>query len=527
MSRPKSRDFSERARTLRTLARPNLLHEPEVHGTFHFVQGESLGAEDRLPRAWEVLAFLVTVLFMLWPVAINQAPFYASDSASYIRGGELGFKTGELIIEQWLLPAAPSKTTAKFAVDPNAIVADAIAKSGGARSAIYSVAAYLLRAPGNSLLALAIFQAAIVAFMICCLRHFLAPGSRFWPSIGASGAIALLTSASWYSVYAMPDILAGVGISASLVLTVFFERVRTSLRVALLLLIAFCITAHGSHLPIVVLSLAAGAAASSRLGSRTEISLLPRAAWFAGPVLLATVAMLATSYIAFGEFSLAPKRYPIQLARSVADGPGAWYLHDHCAIEHYAVCEVFGPNPPREVHDFLWGPNGVRYRATPDQMDRIRAEEGTIVRRAALAYPAEQIGRSLGNGVLQLLEFGPGDLVFGQRMSGAERVSPVQVSLDRPGLRAAGKILTYASFIGSVVFLAIIRRRLTIAEISALGVVAAGLLANAAVCGALSGVADRYQGRVAWVLPAVAVMILLRVRGRRSRPATSAKVMLA
>ena len=520
------------------LPHPILLRTIEVHGNTSSVHNGNPVDEDGLrapgvtpatgmPSDREILAFVVTLIFLLWPVAINRAPFYASDSASYIRAGELGFKTSELIVDRWLRPATASTTPADSAANPNAIVAGAIAKSGGTRSAIYSVAVYLFRAPGNSLLSLAILQAGAVAFVISCLRRLLAPGSRFWPSIGASAAIAILTSASWYSGYAMPDILAGVAISGSLILTVFFERIRTGPRVALVLLIAFCITAHGSHLPIVVVTLVAGAVASWRLSGRPEVSVFPRALWCASPVVLAIVAMLGTSYVAFGEFSLAPKRYPIQLARSVADGPGAWYLHDHCATEHYAICEVFGPNPPREVQDFLWGPNGVRYRATAEQMDRIRAEEGTIVRRAALAYPVQQIGQSAANVFLQLVEFGPRYLVFGQKMSGGERITPVQVSSDRPWLKAVGKILIYASFIGSVLFLAIVRRRLTTAEISALCAVAAGLLANAAVCGILSGVADRYQGRVAWVLPAVAFMVLLRVRGGRSRPVTSAKVMLA
>ena len=98
--------------------------------------------------------------------------------------------------------------------------------------------------------------------------------------------------------------------------------------------------------------------------------------WFGSPLLLAVVALLGTSYAAFGEWSLAPKRYPIGLARSISDGPGYWYLRDHCATEHFAICEIYGTNPPRKVNDFLWGPNGVRYRATPEQMERIRAEEG-------------------------------------------------------------------------------------------------------------------------------------------------------
>jgi len=459
---------------------------------------------------------------MLWPLAINRAPFYASDSASYLRGGELGFNTALMMLG----PPERSSRTAP-AKDLKQIIEDALSKSGGARSPIYSVAAYLLRAPGNSLLTLTVIQAAAAAFMLWLLRRAMAPGSGLAASLSAGAAVAVLTSAAWYSAYAMPDILAGVLISAILLMTVFIDRFGIVLRIALAVLIAFCITTHGSHLLIAIPTLLAGGIASSRLRTGSA-SVLRRTAWFASPIVLAMAAMLGTSYFAFGELSLAPKRYPIQLARSIADGPGAWYLRDHCATEHYAICELYGPNPPTSVHEFLWGPDGVRNRATPEQMDRIRAEEGTIVRRATLAYPTVQIRRSATNVLLQFIRFGPRDLIFGTRMVGmGQQVSLMPVESDRPVLKAIGKLLIYASFIASILLLVIIRRRLTSREIGALAVVGVGLAANAAVCGILSGVADRYQGRVAWVLPAVAAMILLRVLGDGKNAVTTAKVALA
>jgi hypothetical protein len=243
---------------------------------------------------------------------------------------------------------------------------------------------------------------------------------------------------------------------------------------------------------------------------------LRRAAWFASPLVLAVLGLLGTSYAAFGEASLAPKRYPIQLARSVADGPGYWYLRDHCGSEHYAICEIYGTNPPRKVGDFLWGPNGVRYRATPEQMERIRAEESMIVRRAAIAYPMDQLRRSVTNTVLQLFEFGPKELIFGVRLTGGNP-DLTQAYPDRPTLKAVGKALMYFGFVGSVVLLIALRRRLTSAEIAALAVALVGLLANAAVCGGLSGVAERYQARVAWIVPALAFAIAARLWSARAQ----------
>ncbi len=224
---------------------------------------------------------------------------------------------------------------------------------------------------------------------------------------------------------------------------------------------------------------------------------------------------------------MAPKRYPIQLARSVADGPGAWHLRDHCATERYAICEIFGPDPPRKVGEFLWSRNGVRYRATPEQMDRIRAEEGIIVRRAAMEYPVEQVRRSATNIVRQLVVFGPDDLVLGERLVGRDDPSLTTVHTDRLWLKGTIELIVYLSFAVCILLLFTIRRRLRPLEIAAIAVVTTGLLANAALCGILSAVTDRYQGRVAWLLPALTIFIILRIRSESELATRPAKAALA
>lgn len=469
----------------------------------------------------EILVFVATLLLMLWPLAINGAPFYSADSASYLHGGAFGFSTGLLIIGQWWHSLFETASAA-VATDPKAVVATAIAKSGGARSVIYSLTAYVLRIPGSSLLALAVAQAGVVVLVLTWLRRIIAASTDVRSSFAFGTAIAVLTTAPWYAAYAMPDIFAGIAIAGSLALTVFFDRISLAVRLGLAFLTAFCITAHSSHLLIAFSTLLAGGAANLWLKRVSMADALGKAFWFASPLVVAVIALLATSYAAFGEASLAPKRYPIQLARSVADGPGAWYLRDHCATEKYAICEVFGSNPPRKVNDFLWGHNGVRYRATPAQMERIRAEESMIVRRAAMEYPSNQIGRSVRNSFAQFFEFGLKGLVFGETMLAGEDPTISTASDDRPGLRSAGEVVIYASFFGSVLMLLHFRRRLKREEVAAISVAFIGLVANATVCGTLSGVTDRYQGRVAWVIPALASLIALRIWNERQPVRTTA-----
>lgn len=473
-------------------------------------------------RSRVVATFLASWLLLLWPLLLNGGPFYSDDSGSYLRGGEFGFNTGLLILDNWWHSlTAPTGPAPAAGGDPNAIVASAIAESGGTRSVIYSVLSYVLRAPGISLLTLAIAQAGAVAFVLTIFQRVIASRASFRDRLAASAGVALLTPAAWHAAYAVPDILAGIAIAGAALLTIFFDRLAPILSLVLVLLIAFCITAHGSHLPVAFVTLLAGFAARIWLDRPSLASTFRRAILFLSPVAIAVIALLATSYIAFGELSLAPKRYPIQLARSVADGPGAWHLRDHCATERYAICEVLGANPPRDVGDFLWGKNGVRLRATPEQMERIRAEESTIVRRAALEYPMHQLRRSVTNTVQQFFAFGPDDLTFGLALVGRADPALVQSRPDRPVIKDVGKLLVYLSFAASVVALIGFRRRLQSTEVAAIGVVLVGLMANAAVCGILSAVTPRYQGRVAWVLPAIAVVVLLRLWSERRSSATS------
>lgn len=473
------------------------------------------------------VAYFVTLLFLLWPFTVNGGPFYMEDSTSYLRGGALGFHTGLLILDNWWQSLFGAPAVHQTGADPHAVVTVLISQSGGVRSLIYSVVTYILRGPYDALVPLVVVQTAAVALVISFLKRLVDPDGGVMTAVLVAAGAAFLTSAPWYAAYAVPDILAGVMIAGAVALTVLFERTTLAIRSTLVLLVAFCMTTHGSHLPLGLCVLVAGASANFWLHRNSPERRLKRLVWFSSPFVLAVAALLGTSYFAFGQASLSPKRYPILLARSVADGPGAWYLREHCATERYAICEVFGPNPPRKVGDFLWSKGGVRYHASPEQMERIRAEESVIVRRAAFEYPVEQFRRSAGNGLNQLVKFGPQGLIFGVKLVGGEDPTLVQVRADRPLLRNIAEVAIYFGFAASIMLLLVFRGRLTRVEIAAVGVATVGLIANAAICGALSGVTDRYQGRVAWVLPVLAMIILLRALCERRPVATSRKVALA
>ena len=390
---------------------------------------------------------------------------------------------------------------------------------------IYSVATYLLRAPGISLLLLAIAQAGAVAFTLTMLRSQIAPRSSFALSTAVAAAVAFLTSAAWYAAYVVPDILAGVAIASAAILTLFFDRIGLITRLALVMLIG-------------LLHQRARQPSSNRFryprGGRCRQSVvatavvlatgLRRALWFLSPIIIAVIALLSTSYLAFGELSLAPKRYPIQLARSVADGPGAWHLRDHCATERYAICEIFGPNPPRRRRRIPLGrgrrPLSRDTRA--DGADPRRGKHHRPSRGTGISWPSDTPIGDEHVSTADHVRAGRFDLRIRNGRAETTRRASVQPPTGRPS-SSIGQLLIYFGFVGAFVLLFVMRRRLQPTEIAAVAVVSVGLLANAAVCGSLSGVTDRYQGRVAWVLPALALIILLRVGLAASQPPPTRK----
>lgn len=460
--------------------------------------------------------FLLLTVVLLWPLTLNGHPFYVADSASYLRGGATGFDTGMLMVREWWqgLFASPGGSASIADGGSSAVVTTAVGQAGGTRSLIYSLIAYLLRMPGHSLLALVVFQATAVAFVVLLAQRLVAPHASNHGPLAMMACTTILTPVAWSAATAMPDILAGVALFGSIPLTLYLERLSLVERIGLVLLLALAIAAHVSHLPVALATLAIGAALRFRLRRPQRAEAMREAYWFLGAPLLALAALLAASYVGFGAASVVPKRYPILLARSVADGPGLRYLQEHCAIEGYSVCEVFGANFPTHPREFLWGRNGVRYRATAEQMERIRAEEWPIVWRAAAEYPLLQLTSSTKNFLQQFSRFGLGTVNFRGAMIIAPtgRIELADVAEDWPRLRTWLTTIIYVVFSGSLAMLFVLRRRMMALERGALMVIAVGLISNAAVCGVLSGVADRYQARVAWAIPVLVMLILLRIR---------------
>ena len=454
---------------------------------------------------------LLAALILLWPLLIFGTPAYFSDSLSYYKGG----RAAVAYVEQALSP-----TETAFPAGGGSGGGAPVKEAKGARSVLYSVAAYLLAAPGASMTLLAILQALVTAFVLVIFLQHIA-FTRLSHSTAISALIGIATPAACFAAFIVPDILAGVLILAMALLGAEPARLSRSIKVALVGIAAFAVTAHASHPPI---ALGAALAAAIWFAFRRPGDWISSAALLALPLALGVTATLLSGLVGFGTLSVAPKRYPLTLARSIEDGPGRWYLERACRTPRYAVCEVFGTEYPDTVPEFLWGDKGVKDRASPEQMDRIRAEESEIVLAAARAYPDAQLRRMIANIAEQSVRFGLTGLGFGQKVVLDRSGLPVLATTDAQG---ASVLLivekgTLAAVVLSMIALIFLWPSLPPAFRRLVVLIAAGIASNVVVCALFSGVADRYQARVIWTVPLLALALLaarLNAPARASSPA--------
>lgn len=461
-------------------------------------------------KPWRYLLRLsILSIIFIWPALLTgKIISYYQDSASYLKGGEY-----VLQFTKYLVSSARYVDHQKHADTPDN--RDRPESISGIRSPTYSVFTYLLRGPQNKLLILAAVQSAIFSYLLLTLLDLYRIPLRITFLIPAAIIIALTTSAPWYISYAMPDIFSGLAILSIAMLVAFAEKLSRIHKIILGTIVAFAVTAHTSNIPVLgalILLVISSIIIRWRLtGKKHPFRLI---SWIIAPFAVAIMATTAINYIGFGKTSIVAKHYPVTLARSISDGPARWHLQKHCDEYQYAVCEVFD-EIPKSLTLFLWGDNGLRNKATPEQMDRIREEEFVIVKRAALEYPLRTIWRITWNTLRQLWSFGYAEMEFNLDITHDDVYQWDVVKTDSPQYLSLIKffqILEYVIITLTLLFIIyILRKRIRLRECDyfLIGITMSGLFINAAVCGSLSTVADRYQGRVIWVLPVVITVVAL------------------
>ena len=479
---------------------------------------------------------IVAIAALMWPALYNGQPFFFADTITYIRGADAGLQklTGRPSAWTPIEDGGPAQALpGQVSEDPSvSSVKDKSVLSG--RSVYYGALLWFGDRFGH-LWPTVLVQA--VLSMLAMGLFFRSFGVAVWPQLAVAGlAMGILTSASFYVSFLMPDVFAAVTLlaCASLIGAPTLSRADYSLWAGLL---AFSLISHSSHVLI--------CAALLCLALLIDVLRRSFANWrglavIAGCLMVAAAAESAFNVAVTRMVGAPPLRPPFLTARLIENGPGYRYLRETCPANGFKVCESL-PRLPMMADEFLWSrnPPGVFSSASVESRRELSAEQyrfvWAVLRHDPMGVAVTTIEDMLRQLVfMDLYEFtGPAyhDISVAKLPAGY-RAAFLRSAAYRDAMPTLGAaVVQVATFgIGAVVLLGIFvrprwRREFEREQIYMLALVAMGVLIDTAVCGALSGPHDRYETRVSWLIPFAALTAGFAVMPRRwGRPGRAASV---
>lgn len=375
---------------------------------------------------------------------------------------------------------------------------------GTARPVYYSAALWMFHYP---LLWPVIFiQAMILSWIVFLVLRCVEVriGAAGW--LGLVVALVIATPVSWHVSHAMPDIFASVLILAAFLLgfgSGRLTRLETTLVVALAIA---SILFHVSHLLIMMALL---------LFTVTLWLGLP---WWRGqvrPLLLAVSTVLGLAglliypWVTRHDLALAPNSLPYALARFYSDGPAKAYLYENCPAAGYTICNYLGRLPDNDI-EFVFKPP-----VQSSAFGAIRQESTRIMLGTFAQYPLWCAETTLMNFARQLITLRSEAYFFPKDEQRLRDILPgtyANFTDSRQGMGELGapdlrlwndfhRWIAFGSLFAAFPLMIVLYRRGNRAQLGFLMVIIVGIVANSFVCGAISGVHGRYQGRVIWLLP--------------------------
>ena len=483
-----------------------------------------------------LLCVLAATLLMMAVAFVNGRPSVFYDSHSY---DVMGRNLIQVVQEFPRSVQFKMNPGVKWGDEP--VTTDRLIDSEveGARSPYYGVllhGAYLI----GTLWLLAAIQSALAAWVTFLLWRTLAPRARLWTYLVLVGGVVIGSSLSFFTTFAMPDVFAGIGGGAAVLLLTQTDRLKKAEKIGVWALLAYSLAIHKSHLITAVGLVAVGYFLLLFMGMKREI-LLRRV----GTLVLAGVVAWMSGLV-FGagykaRTGLTLTHPPFVLARVLADGPGQDYLHTACAKDSnaYAMC-FFAKNINRYSTEnlILWSTRrnaGVFNIANRATRERLEDEETSFVLGAVEQEPLEELEAAFLNWGKQLVYIqvddplrNPAAYLIG-RYWPTTSLPKLIPNFDacrpphscRPPFSQSGLGVWHGAIV--ILSLAFLIWRFCLADVRAVflarslktdddrsrTVITVILLLlvvvlNAAVCGMLSGPFARYQARVVWLAPLAA-----------------------
>jgi len=464
---------------------------------------------------WHAAAAIVVVaLMLLWPALLNRQPMLFPDTVGYERAGVVALHVAGFDARDGEAGAA---------ADTVAGVPHGSRGVSTVRSPFYGIPLAALLAVGGAWAAAGAQALIVAAALMLAARQQNVP----WRvGVPAAGALIAVSGIAVFSSALMPDIFLALMILgfATLLAAPAMRRAETAFWLALMLA---AMLFHKAFLAVAVGITLGALIAERRVMLRRGVL-----------VLLATTCTLGAA----GHFvvELAVKRYtgresvgvPFMLARYAASPVLIDYLDDQCEVPQFALC-VYRSRLPLQPDAFLWGPHNVYAGLSELERRAITEEATTVLGNAFAARPVATLLEAIDGSTRQFFTVGMSDYAIG--VPSATRIDEVLAPTmrDYPASRVAQHSFPFdaaggaalACYLSGLAALAVacwrLRPRATARDTADpdgavfAATIVAGLIINAVISGSLSGVFDRYQGRIAWLAPYAAVLLLA---GRAPRP---------
>jgi hypothetical protein len=444
---------------------------------------------------------LLVAALMMWPAIFNRYPLLYPDSITYLQDGS---------------PVA------------HALFLHQLSDYYGMRSFIYSLG--ILPFHWNATLwPVVALQALLTACVIwLVVRSILPHRTVFW-YLALTTFLSVLTSVSWFVSLIMPDILGPVLYLCIYLLVFARGTLSRTERVAVAVIACWAVASHATHLILAVGICALLAALWTIFRRGFMRGRIVAVAEVAAIVTIAAVAQVALNSYLYREPSLNGERPPFLTARLIADGPGRWYLEQHCRETKFAGCGRL-----RELRansdQFLWADDGVWKTSTGDAQQQMLREEVPFALATFRTYPRAILSIAASNFWQQLNAFEVGFDANGWMVGQFDEVLPSQKARFLQSRQAINglpfdfiSMVQYWTVVASlaiiVIFGILLWRRWTTRLAGLAVVIIPAVLANAFVTGVLSTVEDRYQSRVVWLVPFLAVTLIFAwLTNRRAAP---------
>jgi hypothetical protein len=340
-----------------------------------------------------------------------------------------------------------------------------------------------------------------------------------------TAALSIATGLPWLVSTLLTDIFAGLAVLALYLVTLRAGTLTRWERAALLALIAFSAATHTATLAVLLALLAAGLViALVRRGTMPFAGLA-----HGGFALVISVALLfVANYAVAGRLAWTPGGSAIPFGRMLQAGIVKRYLAEHCPDPRLPKLCANRDKLPNDADLFFWGSDLF------DELGRFEGlgEEMRIVVRESLSrYPASQIKAALAAAAEQLVRVATGYGVHTDIWHTTwtfERFAPQALPAMKAARQQNGELgftainrlhlpVAWGSMLLLVGVLAHAARRRRCGHLTEFAtVVALAILANAAVCGALSNPNDRYGARMVWL--ATLVLLLIPWMRRHASP---------